>query len=66
MDFLSLNEITKKFDIVFNDNEIPYTNLILEIYNNANLNPNNYNLEDDIILNLIGQYYHNVLPMIVI
>ena len=58
MNFLLLDEITEKIHIDFNDNEIPYTNLILEIYNNANLNPNNYNLEDDIILKLIGQYYH--------
>jgi len=60
MRFTSLKDISDKYSIVFNDNELPYTNLILEMYNNENINPKKYDIEDVVILNLIGQYYHHI------
>jgi TPR repeat protein len=60
MRFTSLKEISDKYPIVFNDNESSYTNLIIEMYNNKNIDPKKYDLEDVVILNLIGQYYHHI------
>jgi len=58
MNFTSLDDITERNPLVFYDYELPYTDLILEMYNNPDIKPENYDLENHIILNLIGQYYH--------
>ena len=58
--FESLKDISDKYPIIFNDHELSYTDLILKMYNNNNINTKNYDLEDVIILNLIGQYYHYI------
>ena len=60
MNFKSLKDISNKLPLVFYDHELPYSDIILEIYNNDNINPENYNLEDSIILNLIGMYYYYI------
>ena len=58
MNFKSLNDISKNYPIIFNNYELPYTDLILEMYNNPNIDSDKYDLNKNIILNLIGQYYH--------
>jgi len=58
MNFKTLNDIIDKYPIIFYNYELPYTEIILEMYNNPNIEPEKYDLDDHIILNLIGQYYH--------
>lgn len=58
MNFTSLKDISENFPLIFYDYESPYTDIILEMYNNPNIKPENYDLENHIILNLIAQYYH--------
>ena len=54
----SLEDITIKYNINFNDNDKYLKEIILEMYNNSNIDINNYDLDNCLILNLIGQYYN--------
>jgi TPR repeat protein len=54
----TLEDIKKKYGIGFNSYEMDYIDLILEMYNNPNLEPEKYDLNNDLILNFIGQYFH--------
>jgi TPR repeat protein len=58
MNFTSLTDISDNFPLIFYDYELPYTEIILEMYNNPNIELEKYDLENHIILNLIAQYYH--------
>jgi tetratricopeptide (TPR) repeat protein len=60
MNFTCLKDISDNHPLVFYEYELPYTELILEMYNNPNIKPEDYDLENNVILNLIGQYYHHI------
>ena len=55
----TLDEITFKYNISFSENENYFKEIILEIYNN-NIDVSNYDMDNSLILNLIGQYYNIV------
>jgi TPR repeat protein len=60
MNYTTLKEITEKTKVYFDEYDIPYTDIIIEMYNNNNINPENYDLNNHIILGLIGLYYSHI------
>ena len=57
---MDLHDIINKYNIVFNDDEIKLESLIIKMYNSDELILQDYDLNNPIILNLIGLYYQQI------
>jgi hypothetical protein len=57
--FQSLEEINKKYKLDFQDNN-PFKEIILEIFNSSELDNSKYDLNNIYLLNAIGLYYRHV------
>ena len=52
----TLNDIALKYNITFSDNTDNLKDIILELFNNIDINENIYDLENPLILNILGTY----------
>jgi hypothetical protein len=52
-----IKEINKKYSLNFNDSYIELYDIIIEIFTSNLINPCNYDLSNNKILNILGLYY---------